>query len=157
MMRMAMPAHADYGCLCAWHATVRALLHDLGDSAVDTVVDLEASPEHLSRGTARHVDELLIVAEPYYRSLETVRRIAVLAAELPIPRVAVVANKLRSARDGQAIREFCTRHGLDLAGEVPWSDAVVAADAAGTPLLDHAGRDPAVAAIARLLPHPVQS
>ncbi|MDQ4130553.1 MAG: AAA family ATPase [Actinomycetota bacterium] len=88
---MGMPAHADQGCLCGAHATVSAVLDDLGSHPeLLTIVDLEASPEHLSRGTARHVDALLLVTEPYYRSLETVRRLASLASELPIPRVAVV-------------------------------------------------------------------
>jgi CO dehydrogenase maturation factor len=152
LLRMGMPAHADEGCLCVAHATVSALLGDLGAAAgVDTFVDLEASPEHLSRGTARHVDTLLLVAEPYYRSLETVRRLAALAAELPIPTLAVVANKLRSTGDAAAVREFCDRHRLALAAEVPWSEAVLEADASRTPLLDHAPGSAAAEAAAALL------
>jgi len=148
---MGAPGHAEEGCLCAAHATVSALLGDLGDRPeIAVVVDLEASPEHLSRGTARHADVLLLVAEPYYRALEAVRRIAALAAELPIPRVAVVANKVRSADDRAAVAEFCARHGLDLVAVVPWSDAVLDADRAGEPLLDHAPAGPAVAAVADL-------
>ena len=71
------------------------------------ILDLEASPEHLSRGTTRNVDALLLVVEPYYRSYETAKRMAALAAELPIQRVAVVANKIRNAQDAEAIREYC--------------------------------------------------
>ena len=36
-----------------------------------TVLDMEASIEHLTRGTVRNTDVLLVVTEPYYRSLET--------------------------------------------------------------------------------------
>lgn len=148
---MGMPAHAEEGCMCSAHATVSAVLGDLGAGPdVLTIVDMEASPEHLSRGTARHVDQLLLVAEPYYRSLETARRLAVLAAELPIPRVALVANKLRSAEDGDAVSEFAARHGIELIARVPWSDAVTHADSTGTPLVSSATQGETVAAIGRL-------
>jgi CO dehydrogenase maturation factor len=148
---MAMPAHADEGCLCSAHATVSALLADSkGEADTVTIVDLEASPEHLSRGTTRHVDVLLLVVEPYFRSFETARRMAELAAELPIPLVGVVANKLRRSGDEEAIAEFCERHELRLLAGLPWSDAALDADKAGVPLIDFAEDDPAVAAIRNL-------
>lgn len=150
LVGMGAPAHADEGCLCAAHAVVSALLEDLGEPGRFVVVDMEASPEHLSRGTVRHADVVLLVAEPYYRSLETVRRLAVLAAELPVPRVAVVANKVRTAGDAQAVAEFCARHGLQLAGAVPWSDEVGLADRARVPLVDWPGGDDVVDAVRRL-------
>lgn len=145
---MGMPDHADTGCLCAAHAAVSALLADLGDrTGTFTLMDLEASPEHLSRGTARHADLLVLVAEPYYRSLESARRMAGLAAELPIPHVKVVANKVRSPEDAEGIRAFCANHHLAVTAEVPWSTDVLDADAAGTPLLDAAPDGEVVAAI----------
>ena len=148
---MAMPAHADEGCLCSAHATVSAMLADAAEQPdFVSVLDLEASPEHLSRGTTRHVDALLLVVEPYYRSYETARRMAALAAELPIPRVGVVANKLRSLSDAEAIAEFCDRHGLALEAQLPWSDAVLDADRAGTPLLDYDPQGPVVTAVSEL-------
>jgi CO dehydrogenase maturation factor len=93
---------------------------------------------------------LLLVAEPYYRSLETIRRLAGLAAELPIPRVAVVVNKVRSATEAQAVAEFCARHQLERLAEVAWSEEVVEADRAGVPLLDASPDGVTVAAISRL-------
>lgn len=152
LIHMGAPAHADEGCLCSAHAVVSAVLEDLSDPRRFVVVDMEASPEHLSRGTIRHVDALIMVAEPYYRSLETVRRMSALVAELPIARVAVVANKVRSAQDDEAIGEFCLRHGLTLAGTVPWSDEVIAADRARTPVVDWLPAAEVVAAIGELVP-----
>ncbi len=148
VLRMLAPEHPDEGCLCSAHAVLRALITDLADDPRYVVLlDLEASPEHLSRGTARDADVLLLVVEPYYRSLEAARLQARLAAEAEIPRVAVVANKCRSEGDVAAIEEFCHRHRLELAGVVGWCDAALDADAAMTPLLDHAPGDPAVQAI----------
>lgn len=148
VLHMAMPAHADEGCLCSSHATVSAILADTGRTRESvTVLDLEASPENFSRGTTRHVDALLFVVEPYYRSLETARRMGALAAELPIPRVWVVANKLRSPGDVEAIDEFFGNHGLHVAARVPWGDSVLDADKEGVPLLDYEPGGPVVAAI----------
>ena len=151
LLFMGAPAHAAEGCMCSAHAVVSALMADLGtDRGTLTVLDMEASPEHLSRGTTRSADVLLLVTEPYYRSLEATRRLFQLASELPIPRVAVVVNKVRSPADSEAVGEFCARHGLERVGEVPWADEVVAADSVGLPLLDAAPHGPAVAAIAGL-------
>lgn len=148
LLLMGMPEHAEQGCLCGGHATVSALIADLGaDPDVIAVVDMEASPEHLARGTARNADLLLLVAEPYFRSLEAVRRQAALAAELPIGRVEVVANKIRTPDDAEAIAQFCARHDLQMVGEVPWSDAVTVADGRATPLVDSADLDGAGAVI----------
>ncbi len=147
LLGMGGPAHADEGCLCAAHAVVSSVLEDLGDPRRLVVVDMEASPEHLSRGTIRHVDAVLLVAEPYYRSLETVRRMSTLVAELPVPSVAVVANKVRSCGDRDAVEEFCGRHGLAFAGAVPWCDAVGAADRSRVPVVDAPGTGDVVAAV----------
>jgi len=151
VLKMAMPAHADEGCLCSAHATVSALLADIEelDNTI-SILDLEASPEHLSRGTTRHVDALLLVVEPYYRSFETARRMAALAAELPIKRVGVVANKLRSPDDASAIAEYCERHGLHLEAELPWSTQALDADKAEIPLIDFDPTSPVVAAVSKL-------
>lgn len=152
LLLMGAPAHAGEGCLCSAHAAVSAVLADLG-SAPGTlaIVDMEASPEHVSRGTARFADLLVLVTEPYYRSLEATRRLADLAKELPATEVAVVVNKVRSPADGEAVADFCDRHGLPRLGDVPFSDAVVDADRGAVPLLDADPSGPAVAAVARIL------
>ncbi|PWU24511.1 MAG: hypothetical protein C5B48_05995 [Candidatus Rokuibacteriota bacterium] len=52
---------------------MRGVLNGLiGETSRIAIVDLEAGLEHLSRGTARHVDILLVVGEPYFKSLEVV-------------------------------------------------------------------------------------
>ena len=151
VLHMAMPQHADEGCLCSSHATVSGVLAD-AKVEPDTVVvlDLEASPEHFSRGTARHADVLLLVVEPYYRSLETSRRMATLAAELPIRHVGVVANKVRAPEHADAITEFCERNGMAVDAVLPWSDEVLNADLRGVPLIDHDPDGPYAAAVVEL-------
>jgi len=91
-----------------------------------------------------------VVAEPYYRSWETVRRMSQLVAELPVQRVAVVANKIRAAQDADTVAEFCDRHGFALAATIPWSDAVGAADRARVPVVDAPDTGPVIDAVRQL-------
>ncbi|HYY87478.1 MAG TPA: hypothetical protein VFA49_01685 [Chloroflexota bacterium] len=115
-----------------------------------TVVDMEASIEHLTRGTVANADVLLVVTEPYYRSLETTGRLVPLARELGLERVWVVPNKVRSERDEAAIREYCARHGFEIVGSVPFDESVTQADQEGRALIDFAPSAPAVLAVEQL-------
>lgn len=115
-----------------------------------TITDMEASIEHMSRATIRHVDAMLMVTEPYFRSLETVGRMAPLARELGIERVWAVANKVRSARDEEIIRSYCADHGIEVGGVVPWDEAIQEADREGRALLDYGAEAPSVTAVERL-------
>ena len=114
-----------------------------------TIVDMEAGLEHLSRGTARHVDTLLVILEPYYKALETARRAAQLGRELGVKRIFGVANKIRDTADADAVREFAATHGLSIAAEVPLDEGIRKADLAGRAPIDVAD-SPAVAAISVL-------
>ncbi len=137
--------------MCGTHATVRSLIGELvrGTTQV-TVADMEAGLEHLSRGTPRHVDTIVAVIEPYFKSLETGRRITELAAELGVPRIYAVANKVQTEEDEEAIRAFCDRHGLRLIARIPHDEVFVAADRAGRAPLDLAPESRGVREIARL-------
>ena len=130
---------------------MRGVLNGLvAETSRTAVVDLEAGLEHLSRGTARHVDTLLIVGEPYFKSLETAGRSFALAKDLGIEQIRMVANKVRTPRDEETVRDFAIRHGLPVEGVVPFDDAVLAADERGVALIEYQPAAPSVAAIRRL-------
>jgi len=114
------------------------------------ILDTEASPEHLSRGTARYADGLFAVVEPYFKSLETGRRMAVLAQDLGLSRVALVANKMRDERDLEAVSEFAASHGLEIAAVVPFDETFAEAERVAQAPLDFAPDSPAVKAIGAL-------
>lgn len=88
------------GCYCRenafLHAVLTALLLDRDEVVV---MDMPAGVEHLSRGTARGVDVLLIVTEPNRRSIHTGRLVEDLAGDLGVKRVAVIGNKIESAEE----------------------------------------------------------
>lgn len=139
--------------MCGAHATVRGFLGELvarAPDSYDVIVDMEAGLEHLSRGTGRHVSRFLAVVEPYYRSMETARRIAQLAAELGIADVQAVTNKIRTDADREAVTGFCAAHDLPILAEVPYDEGLADAERAGHSPLDFNADGPAVAAIRRL-------
>jgi CO dehydrogenase maturation factor len=113
------------GCLCPESAFLRALLAHLLFGREDVVImDMEAGVEHLTRGTARAVDALVVVVEPGGRSLETAGRIQRLGADLGIGRVWVAANKVRDDADRRFIEQGLP--GLEVAAFVPYRDEVIA-------------------------------
>ena len=133
------------------HATVRSVIETASEADEDVcILDTEASPEHLSRGTARYADAMLTVVEPYFKSLETGRRMAVLGRDLGLERVALIANKIRDERDEAAVREFADQHDLEIAGVVPFDEQMPAAEREGAAPLDFSPDTPAVAAIGEL-------
>ena len=133
------------------HATVRSVIEAAANAPQEVcLLDTEASPEHLARGTARFADTMLAVVEPYFKSLETGRRMAVLAQDLGIERVALVANKIRDERELGAVRDFAAKHGLEVAGVVPFDERLPEAERAGRAPLDFDPHSPAMTAIAEL-------
>jgi CO dehydrogenase maturation factor len=123
--------------MCGAHAAVRSLVGELvGRSEAPALLDIEAGLEHLSRGTARNVEVLLAIAEPYFKSMETAARVVDLARELGIPQVMVVANKLRSEGDAESLTQFFRERGMEIAAMVPDDEQVREADRLGVAPLD---------------------
>jgi len=141
--------HAARGCNCGTHAAVKAILGAIVEAPGDVVlVDMEAGTEHLSRagGTLQHADALVVVVEPFYKSLVTGRQIAELAAELGIPRMFGVLNKVRGPEDMGALAEFCDENGLTALGSVPWDTRLQDAETLCVAPLDFDPQAPGVIA-----------
>lgn len=115
------------------------------------IADMEAGLEHLSwaGGTLRHVDALLLVAEPQKKVLLTARRAHRLAGQLGIERVAFIGNRVRPGEEPM-LHEFVASLDSELLAAVPEDPAVVAADREGRCLLDAAPEAAATLAIQRL-------
>ena len=127
---------------------MRGLLGELSVKPAEiTILDMEASIEHMTRGTVRHVDTMLILVEPYFRALETAGRMAPLARDLGIPDVLAIANKIRTSADEAAVNQYCASHGIEVIATVPFDVSITEADLRGVALLDYAPDAPAVQAI----------
>jgi len=94
LLVMGSITNAGGGCACAANSLLKSLLaHLLIDFNQWVVVDLEAGVEHLGRGTISHVDGLVVVSEPSYRSLNTAANISKLATDLGLTKQALVLNR----------------------------------------------------------------
>lgn len=124
------------GCTCPANAVVRALLRHLvveRDEAV--ILDMEAGVEHLGRGTANHVDTMLIVADANVKALETAKHIRELASKADIKQVFLVGNKIANEVQRETVTKFAEKNGLQILDFVPFDQKVVEAEMRGeTPL-----------------------
>lgn len=114
------------------------------------VTDMEAGIEHLSRSTTRHSDVMLVVTEPYYRSLETAARIKTMSDELGIPNVYVIANKVRTETEAAALQRFCEQRGLEIIATIPYDEKVAESSLMPAAPLDYCPDAEGVAAVANL-------
>lgn len=124
------------GCTCPANSVVRAMLRHLvveRDEAV--IIDMEAGIEHLGRGTAKHVDTMLVVADANLKALETAKHIHNLATGASIKQVFLVGNKIGSQVQTETIKEFAEKNGLTILDFVPFDQRVREAEMRGeTPL-----------------------
>jgi len=128
---------AGAGCTCGGHASVRSLLGEaLHSETDDTIVDMEAGIEHLSRsgGTLAHADVLVLMMEPSRKAVITAQRTIGLAAELGITRCIGVGNRVDGDDALVALREMCADHGVPLDVVIPSDGTLAAADRKGEPL-----------------------
>ena len=129
---------------------MRGIIGELDVDNAITIVDMEAGLELFGRGTPRASDLLLTVVEPSLWSIETATRVAELARELGIPKLAAIANKVREEADLEWIREALKPHDVEVVAVVPYDPAVSLADRRMRSLLDIAGESQAACAIAAL-------
>jgi CO dehydrogenase maturation factor len=111
------------GCACPENAFLKSLLGHLMVARQEWVIlDMEAGIEHLGRGTALGVDDMLVVVEPNRTSAETAHRIRRLAADIGIRNVRVVGNKVQKPAEEEFIRRNC--EGLEVLGFVAMSEQI---------------------------------
>ena len=130
MMRLGGVQKGGSGCICPESTLLRALVTHVVLARDEVVVmDMEAGIEHLGRATARAVDKLIVVVEPGRRSLDTAGHIRQLAAEIGVPNIAVVGNKIRGQKD----EEFLKKHlpDFEFLGFIPYDGDLIEADLDG--------------------------
>jgi CO dehydrogenase maturation factor len=130
LMRLGGVQKGGAGCICPESSLLKALVrHVVIQRDEFVVMDMEAGIEHLGRATAKAVDKLIVVVEPGRRSLDTAGHIKQLAAEIQLTNIAVVGNKIRSAKDEQFLRTHLSD--LEFLGFLPYEDALIEADLEG--------------------------
>jgi CO dehydrogenase maturation factor len=111
------------GCACPENTFLKTLLSHLVIGRKEWVLlDMEAGIEHLGRGTAIGVDQMLVVVEPSQTSIATAQRIKQLSKDIGLTRVKVIGNKIQSPDE----RKFIEDHlgDLDIAGYIDYTDEI---------------------------------
>ncbi|MFZ5632446.1 MAG: AAA family ATPase [Bacillota bacterium] len=105
-MRMGDVKKGGSQCYCRENTFLQALISALLlDKGEVVVMDMGAGIEHLSRGTARGVDIMLVVVEPGRNSVNTAMNVKKMADDLGIGLIRVVANKIRSEKEREFIEK----------------------------------------------------
>ncbi len=119
LMIMGTVRRGGSGCACPEHVIVKEFLrHLLVERDEFVFLDTSAGIEHLSRGTAKYVDMLLVVVQATSASIQTFHRIKSMAQDLNLGAVQVVANRIRTPDEVDRIR---IETGTDPIGILPES------------------------------------
>lgn len=139
-------------CYCYPNAVLRKFVDTLSGNYGYMVMDNEAGMEHLSRGTTKDVDELLIVSDHSVKGVRTVVRIINLVGELKltVKRQSVIINLVPAELDPLVIAEL-SRLGISPTALIPFDEEVYQYDLKQKPLLDLPDTAKAVAAVNSLM------
>jgi CO dehydrogenase maturation factor len=129
-LRMGGIKQGGSACYCRensfLHAVVDALL--LGKQDV-VVLDMGAGIEHLTRGTSKGVDVMLVVTEPTKNSAQTAKVVRHLADEIGVKKVKIIGNKIRSEKEEAFLRtQF---EAGEIIGMLPFDDSILEAAMGG--------------------------
>ncbi len=138
------------GCTCPANAVVRSLLrHLVVERGEAVVLDMEAGVEHMGRGTARHVDVMLVVVNANVKALETAKRIHELGTKAEINHILLVGNKIENEAQRGAVEAFAKVNGFEILDFLPFDKNIVEAEMRGETPLKYEDA-PAIKAIERL-------
>jgi len=133
-------SQAGGGCLCPENSLLAAAVAAVGRDRADMVLmDTHAGVEHFGRALARGFDQAVVVTDTTSNAVGVAVRTARLAADLGIPRITLVVNRVRSPGDPDRVSRLVADEGgfpFSAIRTVPWDDAVLAADPSVDPLLE---------------------
>ncbi|MBI5748174.1 MAG: AAA family ATPase [Nitrospinae bacterium] len=131
---------AGSGCFCPENAILKSLLkHFIVDTDDVVILDMEAGFEHLTRGTAKSVDAMIIVVEPGLRSIKTAETIALLSRELGISRIFYAANKINNSEEKEYILKNL-EFSEDIIGYISYENTIKEADLKGMSPFENSGK-----------------
>jgi CO dehydrogenase maturation factor len=149
LMVMGTVRSAGSGCTCPAHSVVKALLRHLIVERDEVVIlDMDAGIEHLGRGTAEHVDTMLVVSDANRKSLEVAKTICRMAKDSAIRQVGLVGNRIAGPLLEQVVRTFAEKNGISIMGMIPFDEGVSDNGITGAPVDE--GHSAAIHEVSRL-------
>lgn len=103
-MIMGIVKEGGSGCFCPENTFIKALLsHLVLERKEILILDMPAGIEHLTRGTSKGIDNLIVVVEPTSKSIESAKKILKLSQDLGIKKVSILGNKIKDEDDKKFI------------------------------------------------------
>lgn len=123
-LRMGGVKQGGSACYCRENTFLHALIDALLLGQKDVVVlDMGAGIEHLTRGTSKGVDIMLVVTEPTKNSVATAKVVKKLAEELGVKNIKFVGNKIRNEREENFLKSQFEAG--EIIGLLPYDDRVI--------------------------------
>jgi CO dehydrogenase maturation factor len=120
-LRMGAIKPGGSACYCKentfLYAVIDALILDQDDVVI---LDMGAGIEHLTRGTSKGMDLMIIVTEPSKTSVQTAGVVKKLSEDLGIESIKVIANKIRSPKEEEFIKKQFAQG--ELLGIIPFDN-----------------------------------
>ena len=133
-LKMGAIKQGGSACYCKENSFLNAILTTmLLDRSEAVVLDMSAGIEHLTRGTARGVELMLVVVEPTRAGVSTAKAVDRLSADLKIEQVLFIGNKIRSDEDRIYLESSLPAERFT--GMIPFSDQVLERARRGEPLV----------------------
>lgn len=123
-LKMGAVKQGGSACYCRENSFLNSLMNALLLKKNDVVVlDMGAGIEHLTRGTSKGVDAVVVVTEPTVVSLQTARVVKNLAQDLDIAAVKYIGNKIRREEEREFLRQNLPAE--DLLGFVSFNEQLL--------------------------------
>lgn len=115
------------GCYCPENSLLQALMAHLLVARNEVIIlDMAAGIEHLTRATARAVDNLIVVVEPGSKSVDTAVRVKKLAQDIGLTQIVAVGNKIRNDADQAYL--LSKLPDFKFLGFIPYDPSIIDAD-----------------------------
>ncbi|MGD8822774.1 MAG: P-loop NTPase [Anaerolineales bacterium] len=124
------------GCACPMGVLSREFLGRLTLAEDEmALVDMEAGIEHFGRGVETSVDDVLIIVDPSYESLELAQRIHALATEVGAKNVWAILNRVNSKEIEQKLHRVLEGQGIAVLGSIAYDPEIFQAGLEGRPIM----------------------
>lgn len=124
--------HSLEGCACPMGVLTREFLAKLSlEKNEVAIVDMEAGVEHFGRGVATSIDEVLVVVEPSFESVQLASRIIELAADAGVRRTSAILNKITSDEMAAKLKDDLRNRGIEPIGIVQYDPEIFQATLEG--------------------------
>jgi CO dehydrogenase maturation factor len=139
VMVMGTTVQPAAGCLCPENTLLAGVIEAMNLREGEVILmDTQAGVEHFGRALAKGFHHALVVCDPTFNAIQVALHTARLAAEMGIPDVHLVTNRVRDAQESERLEARIAEEGgfpFTSTHLLPYDEAVLRAEPSVEPLL----------------------